>query len=266
MLDSFKRQINYLRISVTDRCNLRCRYCMPEDGIKQLPHDQILGFEEIREVVEVAVELGFNKIRLTGGEPLVRKGILSLVEMLSRVEGVQDLSMTTNGVLLGPMALDLKEAGLQRVNISLDTMDPLKYEAITRSGGFSKVIEGIHMARKAGLEPVKINCVIEKDPTEPDAMAVQKFCQDQGLELRFIRRMNLDAGEFFRVIGGDGGHCSDCNRLRLTATGMLKPCLFNDDEFSIKELGVKEALIMAIKNKPACGSVNHHGRFYNIGG
>jgi cyclic pyranopterin phosphate synthase len=210
--------------------------------------------------------LGFDKVRLTGGEPLVRKGILSLVKMLSDVEGIKDLSMTTNGVLLGHLALDLRKAGLQRVNISLDTMDPIKYKAITRIGGFSRVIEGIHKARKAGLEPVKINCVIEKDPSEPDAQAVQKFCEEQGLEIRFIRRMNLDSGEFFRVIGGDGGHCNDCNRLRLTATGMLKPCLFNDDEYSIKELGVKEALIMAIKNKPACGSVNHHGRFYNIGG
>ena len=266
MLDSYNRQINYLRISVTDRCNLRCKYCMPVEGIKQLPHSEILGFEEIREVVEAAVELGVSKIRLTGGEPLVRKGIPGLVEMLSNVQGITDLSMTTNGVLLGPIAMDLKKAGLQRVNISLDTMDPLRYRALTRKGGFSKVIDGIHMARKAGLEPVKINCVIDKYPTEPDAQAVQKFCEEQGLEVRFIRRMNLDAGEFFRVIGGDGGHCSECNRLRLTATGMIKPCLFNDDEYSIKELGVKNALIAAIKNKPACGSVNHQGRFYNIGG
>ncbi|MEE4177925.1 MAG: radical SAM protein, partial [Bacteroides sp.] len=232
MLDSYNRSINYLRISVTDRCNLRCSYCMPENGIEQLPHSAILSFEEILQVVEVAVELGINKVRLTGGEPLVRNGIVDLVRMLGEVDGIEDLSMTTNGILLGPMAGDLKAAGLHRVNVSLDTMDPVKYKAITRVGGLTKVLESIKEARKAGLEPIKINCVIEKDPSEPDARAVGMYGEENGLEVRFIRRMDLDTGAFFRVIGGDGGHCAECNRLRLTATGRVQPCLFNDVAFS----------------------------------
>ena len=164
------------------------------------------------------------------------------------------------------MAKDLKAAGLHRVNVSLDTLDPLKYRAITRVGGLAAVLEGIKKARIAGLEPVKINCVIEEDPNEPDARAVRAFGEENGLEVRYIRRMNLDTGEFFHVIGGDGGHCAECNRLRLTATGQVQPCLFSDAAFSVKELGARNALLNAVKNKPACGSVNHHGRFYNIGG
>lgn len=266
MLDSYNRKINYLRVSVTDRCNLRCEYCMPEEGIQLLRHDEILNFEAITEVVELAVDMGVDKVRLTGGEPLVRKGIVDLVGMLSSIQGIQDLSMTTNGVLLGQMAADLKSAGLMRVNISLDTMDPVKYKEISRIGGFSKVIDGINAARKAGLEPIKINCVVEKNIDEPDALAVKKYCEENKLEIRFIRKMNLEAGEFFKVVGGDGGHCVDCNRLRLTATGQIKPCLFNDIQYSVKELGAKEALLQAVMNKPECGSVNHSGRFYNIGG
>jgi len=266
MLDTYNRKINYLRVSVTDRCNLRCHYCMPEEGIQLLRHKDILGFEEIAEVVKVAVGLGIDKIRLTGGEPLVRNGIIELVAMLGEIEGIRDLSMTTNGILLGSVADDLKRAGLHRVNISLDTLDPGKYKEITRIGGVTKVIEGIKAARKAGLGPIKINCVVEKNPDEPDAQAVRRYCDENDLEIRYIRRMNLHAGEFFRVIGGDGGHCAACNRLRLTATGYIKPCLFNDIEYSVKELGVEEAIRKAIDNKPECGSVNHNGRFYNIGG
>lgn len=266
MLDSFNRRINYLRVSVTDRCNLRCRYCMPEEGISLLRHEDILNFEEIAAVVKAAVEMGVDKVRLTGGEPLVRKGIIDLLAMIGKIDGIRDLSMTTNGIMLQEMALPLHEAGLHRVNISLDTLDPGKYKEITRGGDMHKVLNGIESARHAGLLPIKINCVINRSPDEPDALSVRKYCEENDLEIRFIRQMNLGTGEFFRVIGGDGGHCSDCNRLRLTATGFVKPCLFNDIEYSVKELGIREALIKAVKHKPECGSVNHKGRFYNIGG
>src|SRR5450759_933453 len=157
MLDRFDRNINYLRISVTDRCNLRCSYCMPEEGIQLLRHADILTFDEITQFTRVAVENGVTKVRITGGEPLVRKGVTALVRMISDIEGIEDLSMTTNGVLLNQFAVDLKNAGLQRVNISLDTIDPEKFKAITRTGDINDVFEGITAAKNAGLSPVKIN-------------------------------------------------------------------------------------------------------------
>jgi len=134
MIDRFGRAITYLRVSVTDRCNLRCTYCMPPEGVRLLPHDRILSFEEITDVVATAAEMGVSKVRLTGGEPLVRRGIVDLVRMVARIDGISDLAMTTNGLLLGPMAADLRAAGLMRVNVSLDAIDPVRYAAITRGG------------------------------------------------------------------------------------------------------------------------------------
>lgn len=266
MFDSFNRHINYLRISVTDRCNLRCEYCMPEEGIRLMHHKDILTFEEIIEVVRVAVGLGVDKVRITGGEPLVRRGIVGLVEMISELEGIRDLSMTTNGILLEEFAAPLKAAGLQRINISLDTIDPEHFRKITRGGDISKVLKGIDKALEAGLSPVKINCVIKKSNEEPEAVKVREFCQEKGLHIRYIREMDLENGEFYVVHGGSGGDCARCNRLRLTANGMIKPCLFNDMEYSVRELGAKKALELALDNKPACGTVNRKGEFYNIGG
>lgn len=266
MFDSYNRQINYLRISVTDRCNLRCEYCMPAEGIAVLKHSDILAFEEILEVVVIAVSLGVDKVRITGGEPLARKGIVDLVKMIKGVKGIVDLSMTTNGILLKDFAKDLKEAGLHRVNISLDSIDPLRYTHITRGGDIRDVIKGIEAARQAGLSPIKINCVIKRDPDEPDARLVKKFCDDNELQIRYIREMDLENGEFFVVHGGSGGDCARCNRLRLTANGLIKPCLFNEMEFSVRELGARKALEMALVNKPPCGTVNRNGEFYNIGG
>jgi len=266
MLDRFERNINYLRISVTDRCNLRCRYCMPEEGVKLISHNDILTYDEITAFTRVAVTAGINKVRITGGEPLVRKGITSLIEMIAAIEGITDLSMTTNGILLSEYAEGLAAAGLMRVNISLDTVDPDKYSYVTRGGDLNAVLRGIDSAQRAGLRPVKINCVIKSTPDEEDARAVAEFCMREGLEVRFIRQMDLASGTFSVVHGGSGGHCSRCNRLRLTPEGMLRPCLFSDIGFSIRELGAAEAIKRALENKPEKGTVNHINGFYNIGG
>lgn len=266
MLDPFNRHINYLRISVTDRCNLRCRYCMPEDGVDMLSHDDILSFEEIVDLVKLSVSKGITKIRLTGGEPLVRKGIVDLVRKIAHVQGVEDLAMTTNGILLEQFADQLKEAGLNRVNISLDTLDPEKFAYITRGGDIQNVFDGIQAAKKAGLNPIKINCVVSNSSDEPDAAAVKTFCKANGLSIRYIHQMNLEDGTFSKVDGGEGGKCDSCNRLRLTADGSFKPCLFNESGFNIKDFGSEEALSKAINNKPKEGTKNKSGRFNQIGG
>jgi cyclic pyranopterin phosphate synthase len=238
---------------------------MPEVGIKLLEHSDILSFEEITKFTRVAVQNGITKVRLTGGEPLVRKDIVKLVAMLSSIDGLEDLSMTTNGILLPEFAMDLKKAGLNRVNISLDTVNPEKYCQITRNGELTKVLEGIEAARDAGLEPIKINCVILGQPDE-ETLHLRKYCQERGLRLRFIHQMNLKTGEFSTVEGGDGGNCNQCNRVRLLANGDIKPCLFSDLAYNIRELGNEAALNYASGNKPRSGTYNKSGEFYNIGG
>lgn len=266
MLDNYNRPINYLRISVTDRCNLRCVYCMPSEGIQQISHTEILTFEEIYEFTKCAVELGINKVRVTGGEPLARKGVAGLIKMLSEIEGIKDLAMTTNGILLAQHANELKNAGLHRVNISLDTIDPGKYKEITRRGNLQDVLNGIQAARNAGLLPIKINCVIAKSIDEPDAVAVKEYCLKNGLTARFIYEMDIEKGEFGVVHGGSGGDCANCNRLRLTSDGNLKPCLFSNVFINIRKTDYKEALLKAIDLKPECGINSTTHKFYNIGG
>lgn len=266
MFDRYNRHINYLRISVTDRCNLRCRYCMPEEGVQWLNPDDILSFEEIVDVVKSATLMGINKIRLTGGEPLVRKDIVRLVGMIAEIKNVKDLALTTNGILLGELAGELKSAGLMRVNVSLDTLDPVKFKALTRGGNIQHVLNGIQAATEAGLDPVKINCVVSGSSEEEDTRQVKEFASLKGLQVRFIRQMDLETGEFGIVDGGEGGNCRICNRLRLTSNGMVKPCLFSEHEFSVRELGAGQALIAALESKPLKGCVNRIGRFYNIGG
>lgn len=266
MLDQFNRKINYLRISVTDRCNLRCTYCMPEHGVDLISHKEILSFEEIVEVVNYGTQLGINKVRITGGEPLVRRGIVDLVKMLSQINGIEDLSMTTNGALLDQFAKPLVAAGLNRVNISLDTMDPDKFKAITRVGVLSNTLEGIKAAQEAGLSPIKINCVIKESPMENDARQVAAYCLRNDLNIRFIKEMDLETGVFSKVIGGEGGNCKSCNRLRLTADGKLKPCLFSDLEFDVREYGIEGAFNKAVGRKPKSGSSNTVNKFSNIGG
>lgn len=266
MLDRFNRNINYLRISVTDRCNLRCRYCVPCEDFVMLSHKDILTFDEITQVVKCAADMGIVKVRLTGGEPLVRRDVVELVKMISAVPGIIDLGMTTNGILLERFAARLSEAGLDRINVSLDTMDAGKYSELTAGGDISMVFRGIEAALKAGLDPVKINCVIENSSDEPDALAVKRYGEENGLNVRFIHQMNLGEGEFSIVEGGAGGDCKICNRLRLTANGLVKPCLFSDVAFNVRNMGAKEALTAALFSKPESGTncVNNH--FYNIGG
>jgi len=265
MFDRFNRNINYLRISVTNRCNLRCSYCMPEEGIQLLDHADILSFEEITDFTRIAIANGITKVRLTGGEPLVRRNIVGLVSMLAALEGLEDLSMTTNGTLLSKYAFELKKAGLNRINISLDTIDADQYRTITRNGELAAVLEGIEMAKIAGLEPVKINCVLLGQSDE-DLQKLKQFCEKRGLCLRFIHQMNLKNGEFAVVEGGEGGNCVKCNRLRLQANGDIKPCLFSDLVYNIRKLGHQEALNLTIGNKPRNGTYNQSGEFYNIGG
>jgi GTP 3',8-cyclase len=266
MYDRFDRHIDYLRISVTDRCNLRCMYCMPAEGIELLRHEDILSFDEIAEVARIAVEMGVRKIRLTGGEPLVRRGISDLVKMIAGIEGIEDLSMTTNGIMLDKFAVRLKEAGLQRINVSLDTIDSLKYRYLTRGGSLENVLEGLRIAGEAGLSPIKINCVTGDLTNEDDAIGVKRFAAENNYEVRFIRQMDLARGEFYVVEGGDGGNCSQCNRLRLTSNGMVKPCLFNATGFNVRELGAREAILKALDNKPKCGTFNREEEFSRIGG
>ena len=266
MFDSYNRSINYLRISITDRCNLRCVYCMPKEGIRLINHAEIISYEEILEVVREGICLGITKVRITGGEPLVRKGVVNLVEMIAQLEGITDFGMTSNGILLEQFAVDLSKAGLHRVNISLDTINPEKYRQITRGGEIEKVFSGIHAAKEAGISPIKINCVVKNSSQEPDAVEVRNFCRQNGLEVRFIHEMDLDTGCFTLVEGGDGGNCENCNRLRLTANGMIKPCLFTNLEYSIHVLGIRQALLSAIHTKPEKGKVNNHNLFHNIGG
>lgn len=266
MFDRFNRRIHYLRISVTDRCNLRCTYCMPEEGITLIPHSQILSFEEIAEIARVAVKMGFDKVRITGGEPLVRKGIVELVRMLTAIEGITDFGMTTNGTLLKQFAQPLYDAGLKRINVSLDTLNPERYRAITRVGTLSDVLQGLQEAKRVGFNPIKLNCVVDKNSKEFDALEVKAFAQANGYVPRFIPKMNLEEGVFGVVDGGDGGNCSICNRIRLTANGIIKPCLFSDIGYNVRELGIEKAIELAIQNKPASGLVNSTGKFYNIGG
>ena len=266
MYDRFSRRINYLRVSVTDRCNLRCTYCMPEEGIKMLSHEDILTYEEIHEVIWLAVSMGIDKVRITGGEPLVRKGIVSFIGMVALIPGIKDLGLTTNGILLEEFARPLADAGLHRINISLDTMDPGRFKEITRGGELSRVLRGIEASRDAGLEPIKINCVIQNSSDEPDATAVREFCEANGLEARFIHQMNLGEGCFTIVENGHGGDCLKCNRLRLTANGRIRPCLFCDLEFDIRKLGIKQAIEAAIGLKPEKGTANTSDFFHTIGG
>lgn len=266
MKDPFGREINYLRVSVTDRCNLRCRYCMPQEGVELAPAQHILSFEEILEVVQAAVGIGVTKVRLTGGEPLVRRDIAILVGMLAGVPGIRDLAMSTNGILLAEHAHALAAAGLQRVNVSLDAMSPERYAHITRGGDVNCVLEGIAAAREAGLEPVKLNCVVDRSPDEPDAQAVARFAAREGLELRFIERMDPARGTFAVVHGGSGGDCARCNRLRLSSDGLVRPCLLSDLGFSVRELGPAEALRRAVGEKPAAGGPCAHNWVRALGG
>ena len=239
---------------------------MPEEGVEPLEHTDLLSFEEIADLVKCAVTLGINKVRLTGGEPLVRKGIVDLVGMISGIAGIEDLSMTTNAVLLKQFARPLREAGLMRLNISLDTVNRERFIAVSRRDLLSEVLEGIEVALKCGFERIKINCVVEKDRNEPNALEVAAYAKEKGLEARFIRTMDLDGGEFWIVDGGIGGDCPICNRIRLSARGDVLPCLFSDIGFSVRKYGPCEAIKLAVASKPQKGTLSRSNEFYNVGG
>jgi cyclic pyranopterin phosphate synthase len=207
--DNFNRKIDYLRVSVTDRCNLRCRYCIPEEGIPNVPHSSIMRFEEIELLIRAAISIGFTKVRLTGGEPLVRKGICELVRIIRQIEGLNDLPLTTNGVLLSETAKELKDAGLDRVNISLDTLRPEKFYEITRRDLFHKVIEGIDAAINAQLEPVKINVVLIRGFNDDEVEDFVEITRKKPLSVRFIEFMPIS-------------HMSEWTRKKVISSSDLK--------------------------------------------
>jgi cyclic pyranopterin phosphate synthase len=268
MFDKFNRQIDYLRISVTDRCNLRCTYCMPAEGVVLKSHHDILSYEKILEVVKEAIGLGIEKVRLTGGEPLVRKGILFLVQQLKKLPGLKELTLTTNGVLLAEMAHSLKKVGLDRINISLDTLDPGKYKELTRIGDIKDVLRGIDAVIQAGFENTKINMVIIPGFNENEVEALQAFCREKGLALQRINHYSLtDIESIDRTYTAERpSKCKHCNRIRLTADGKLKPCLFSDLEIPLDFNNLKESLINTIQGKPKSGTMNVTRQNWQIGG
>ena len=295
MMDRLGRQITYLRISVTDKCNLRCRYCMPEDGVCKKDHADMLTEDEIISAVEVAAELGITKVRITGGEPLVKKNIVSICRRAAEVEGIREVCLTTNGVLLPQLAKPLKEAGVKRLNLSLDTLDPEKYAYITRVGTLENFKAGLDAAFEVGFEKIKINAVLIGGFNDDEIVPMANLTREYPVDMRFIELMPMyDSGDFgmaaylpyskvleklpeaepvakdggvaklFRLPGAKGNiglispvsahFCGECNRLRLTADGKLKPCLHGADEYTIKGLdkaGVKAVFEEAIWNKPA---------------
>lgn len=197
LIDKYNRKIDYLRISVTDRCNLRCVYCMPERGIVNKPHEELLTFEEIIRIVEAGVYLGINKIRLTGGEPLVRKDLAGLVSFLNKIEGIEDISMTTNGVLLKEFARQLKQAGLKRLNISLDSLRHDRYASITRSRSLEDVLEGVALAVETGFDPVKINVLLLKDIDKNEIIKFLTLTLENPICVRFLEFMPVNS--FYKI-------------------------------------------------------------------
>lgn len=326
MLDGLGREINYLRISITDRCNLRCRYCMPEKGVTLKRHDEILSFEEIELLVSVAAEVGIRKVRLTGGEPLIRREVVELVRRIASHPLIDDLAITTNGILFSPMARELKEAGLNRVNISLDTMQEERYSYITRGGDLGKVLQAVEIALREDMHPVKINMVVIRGFNEDEIPDFCRLAYERPVHVRFIEFMPVGEllfwqkdrimkceeiktmienqydlfpakitrgngpAKYFGLAGGQGtvgfispmsNHfCHECNRLRLTADGKLRACLYHGQETNLKEAlkkgatreEIREMIVQTILSKPA----KHHmekdawgqkdRKMYQIGG
>lgn len=281
MRDIYRRDINYLRVSVTDKCNLRCVYCMPSEGVEETTHEEILRLEEFEAIIKAAAQVGIKKIRLTGGEPLVRRGLEDLVSRISNIPGIDDITLTTNGLLLPSRAKALKEAGIKRVNISLDTLREDRYRELTRGGDLSSAWKGIQSALDAGLHPVKLNTVVIRDFNDDEIVAMALLTIKRPLHLRFIELMPIGSsitwseGRFvpaaeimeqlnrkvgkllparmefgggpakyyrFKDAAGTVGFitsmsdhfCESCNRLRLTASGGLRPCLYDEREVDLK--------------------------------
>ncbi len=282
MQDSFGRRIEYLRISVTDKCNLRCVYCMPEAGLPWLRHEQILRYEEIAEIVRVMAGLGLRRVRLTGGEPLVRRDLPDLVGLLKAIPGIDDIALSTNAVLLADYAEDLRAAGVDRVNISLDSLREERVDALARRRGyFQKIFEGLAAAERVGFQPLKINVVLMRGRNDDEVIDFARLTHTRPWHVRFIEVMptadNLDVSEnnyisapeilqrlqeiaelqpvagphgngpatYFQYAGGVGtigvitpmshNYCDRCNRMRLTADGQLRPCLFGDIQTNLRD-------------------------------
>lgn len=294
MIDNYGRDINYIRISVTELCNLRCRYCMPEEGIEKRSHEEMMTVEETVDAAKAAVSLGIRKIRITGGEPLVKRGIVKLCEEIAAIDGVEELCITTNGTLLRKYAKRLYDAGVNRLNISLDTLDRNKFSYITRLGELDDVLDGIEAAFEAGFEKIKINTVLMGGFNDDEIEAFVNLTKDRPIEVRFIELMPIGGGidfdkakfiscqqvlqrvpeleslelsdgvaSMYRLPGAVGRvglirpisceFCSGCNKIRLTADGMLKPCLHLDAEISVKghtQDEMVEIMREAILNKP----------------
>jgi cyclic pyranopterin phosphate synthase len=268
LTDRSGRRIEYLRISVTERCNYRCRYCMPPEGIELKSKRHILSYEEITEIVREAASLGIWKIRLTGGEPLVRRDIESLVRMISEIPGVKELSMTTNGSLLTPArAEELKGAGLDRVNISIDTLSEERFEDLTGGGRLEATLAGAEAASGAGLTPVKVNMVISEETGPEEVEQMKNYCMDKGYILQRIKEFSLYSREeqlpftFDRPLP-----CVECNKLRLTADGCLKPCLFSNREIPVDMDNIDQSILMAVKGKPFRGTACSNRSMRQIGG
>ena len=281
LFDKYGRGHNDLRISVTDRCNFRCFYCMPEEGMEWLPHDEVLSYEEILRIVRVTTDLGFDSFHITGGEPLLRKDLSLLISGMLNIQPKMDLALTTNGILLPGVAKDLFDAGLRRINISLDTLDEEKFLLMTRRNKLKEVLEGIRFASMVGFSPIKINAVAIKGLTEEEIPRFADWARETGHIVRFIEYMPLDADHTwdpdkvlsaaeildglskncalelisgnisdpatrYRYEDGNGEigvipsvtrpFCKDCNRMRLTAEGMIRTCLFSNDEHDLKKL------------------------------
>jgi GTP 3',8-cyclase len=279
--DTWGREIKSLRVSVTDKCNFRCRYCMPAEGLEWLPRDEVLSFEEIARLVRVLAAMGVNEVRLTGGEPLVRRDLPELVRLLSRIDRVDDLSLTTNGVLLDRLAQPLVDAGLRRINVSLDSLSHVRFAEITRRDALDRVLAGLEEAeRHPELRPIKVNCVAIKGFTETEVPALAELARRKPYVVRFIEFMPLDADQAWRedevLTGGEiralieAAHgplvelpakasstakrfafadgrgeigfvnpvsepfCSTCDRIRMTADGQLRTCLFSRREWDLK--------------------------------
>lgn len=266
--DSFGRQIASLRISITDKCNFRCIYCMPESGVPLKPHSALLHYEQIAAIVKEAATLGIFKIKITGGEPLVRKNIEVLIEQIAAVTGISDLGMTTNASLLtAEKARALKKAGLMRMNISLDTIDPERFFTITRGGTLSDVFHGIDNAIAAGFSPIKINMVIIDGTSETDIATMREFCTSKELQMQTIAHFSLDRrNEHLSHTTDRPPPCFKCNRLRLTADGFLKPCLFTDNEIRVDLNNIRESLLAAIALKPEAGDSCNNRFMSQIGG
>lgn len=278
LLDPLGRTINYLRLSVTDRCNLRCTYCMPAAGVSKAAHGDILSYEEMYKIAHVAVSLGIDKIRITGGEPLVRKGIIGFLQQLAEIPGLGQLVLTTNGVLLEEMAADLRSAGVQRLNISLDSLDPEAFSRISRCGYLARVLAGIEAAKSCGF-PIKLNMVVMRGINDHELLDFARLATASAITVRFIeympairesgwQRMVVPGSEIlarlaphftlipleqaelagparnFRIPGAPGTlgvitpvsrhFCSECNRIRVTASGLARGCLFSESQVDLK--------------------------------